>query len=105
MTFIQEQKKQGVIAASAGNHALALALHGRQLNVPVVVMMPEVAPLMKVHVCGGMLVAAYTVGWDEGVYEPEGCCIERFMSVCAMCSCISLKGLYYSVHNTLSLVL
>lgn len=48
--IIQGQKKQGVIAASAGNHALALALHGRQLDIPVVVMMPEVAPLMKVHV-------------------------------------------------------
>lgn len=49
LSLLQEQKKQGVIAASAGNHALALALHGRQLNIPVVVMMPEVAPLMKVH--------------------------------------------------------
>ena len=46
--LIQEQKKQGVIAASAGNHALALAHHGHELNIPVVVMMPEVAPLMKV---------------------------------------------------------
>ena len=46
--LLQEQKKQGVIAASAGNHALALAHHGHELNIPVVVMMPEVAPLMKV---------------------------------------------------------
>merc|ERR1712156_770978 len=32
-----EQKKKGVIAASAGNHALALAFHGGQLNIPVTV--------------------------------------------------------------------
>ena len=40
---------QGVIAASAGNHALALAYHGHQMDIPVVVVMPEVAPLMKVR--------------------------------------------------------
>ena len=28
----EEQKKKGVIAASAGNHALALAFHGGQLS-------------------------------------------------------------------------
>ena len=37
-----------MIAASAGNHALALAHHGHELSIPVVVLMPEVAPLMKV---------------------------------------------------------
>ena len=30
-------RKNGVIAASAGNHALALAYHGKDLNVPVTV--------------------------------------------------------------------
>jgi len=41
----------GVIAASAGNHALALAYHGQQLGVPVTVVMPTVAPLAKVDKC------------------------------------------------------
>mmetsp|Transcript_8809 Transcript_8809/g.18072 ORF Transcript_8809/g.18072 Transcript_8809/m.18072 type:complete len:502 (-) Transcript_8809:229-1734(-) len=41
----------GAIAASAGNHALALAYHGRQLGVPVTVVMPTVAPLAKVDKC------------------------------------------------------
>merc|ERR1712012_784665 len=45
------QKKKGVIAASAGNHALALAYHGGQLNIPVTVCMPVVAPIMKVENC------------------------------------------------------
>jgi len=31
-----EAKKRGVIAASAGNHALALAYHGQELGIPVV---------------------------------------------------------------------
>jgi len=47
----QEQKSKGVIAASAGNHAQALAYHGGQLNVPVTVVMPIVAPIMKVENC------------------------------------------------------
>lgn len=42
---------KGVIAASAGNHALALAYHGKELGVPVTVVMPTVAPLAKVDKC------------------------------------------------------
>src|SRR6059058_5136349 len=43
-----EDRARGVIAASAGNHALALAYHGRELNIPVTVVMPKWAPLVKV---------------------------------------------------------
>lgn len=42
---------KGVIAASAGNHALALAYHGKELGVDVTVVMPSVAPLAKVDKC------------------------------------------------------
>jgi Pyridoxal-phosphate dependent enzyme len=42
---------RGVIAASAGNHALALAYHGQQLGIPVTVVMPTTAPLAKVDKC------------------------------------------------------
>lgn len=44
-------KETGAIAASAGNHALALAYHGQQLGIPVTVVMPTVAPLAKVDKC------------------------------------------------------
>lgn len=40
-----------MIAASAGNHALALAYHGQLLNIPVTVVMPVTAPIMKVSQC------------------------------------------------------
>lgn len=46
-----EQKRRGVVAASAGNHALALAYHGQQLGIPVTVVMPQYAPLIKVSNC------------------------------------------------------
>ncbi|KAK5967141.1 L-threonine dehydratase catabolic TdcB [Trichostrongylus colubriformis] len=47
----KEEKELGVIAASAGNHALALSYHGQQLNIPVTVVMPVFAPLMKIGMC------------------------------------------------------
>jgi threonine dehydratase len=45
------QQKQGVIAASAGNHALGLSYHGGQLGIPVTVVMPVFAPLIKISTC------------------------------------------------------
>lgn len=44
-------KRRGVIAASAGNHASALAYHGQLLGIPVTVVMPRFAPLIKVTNC------------------------------------------------------
>src|SRR5204862_1167914 len=46
-----DQKKRGVIAASAGNHALALAYQGKLLGIPATVVMPKYAPLIKVNNC------------------------------------------------------
>ncbi|RHY73967.1 hypothetical protein DYB38_003480 [Aphanomyces astaci] len=72
MLLTPEQKLRGVIAASAGtssssdirqahidwdallplgNHALALAYHGRMLGIPVTCIMPTIAPLAKVKGC------------------------------------------------------
>jgi len=45
------QQARGVIAASAGNHALGLAYHGKLLGIPVVVVMPDYAPLIKITTC------------------------------------------------------
>ncbi|KAH9492592.1 hypothetical protein Btru_024876 [Bulinus truncatus] len=47
----EEQARKGVVAASAGNHALALSYHGHLLDIPVTVVMPIVAPMMKVEAC------------------------------------------------------
>ena len=46
-----EKRKGGVIAASAGNHALGLSYHARLLGIPVTVVMPRTAPLTKVENC------------------------------------------------------
>src|SRR6266513_899987 len=61
------RKKRGVVAASAGNHASALAYHGQLLGVPVTVVMPAGAPLIKISTCErlGAHVILYGSDFDE----------------------------------------
>src|SRR3954468_15613062 len=47
----EQERRTGVIAVSAGNHGLGLAYHGRDLGIPVTVVMPRWAPLVKVSNC------------------------------------------------------
>lgn len=44
-----DERARGVVAASAGNHAQALAYHGSRLGVPVTIVMPEGTPFVKVE--------------------------------------------------------
>lgn len=46
-----DRRRTGVVAASAGNHALGLAYHGKLLGIPVTVVMPDYAPLIKITTC------------------------------------------------------
>lgn len=46
-----EQQQRGVIAASLGNHAQAICYHGLQLGISVTVVMPIIAPIMKIQKC------------------------------------------------------
>jgi threonine dehydratase len=68
-----EQARVGVIAASAGNHALGLAWHGRALGIPVTVVMPRFAPLVKVSRCRqfGATVVLHGDTFDEARLEAE----------------------------------
>ena len=43
-----EERRRGVVTASAGNHAQALAYHATSLGIPVTVAMPETTPTIKV---------------------------------------------------------
>ncbi len=43
------QKKSGVIAASAGNHAQGVAYHATRLGIPSVIVMPKFTPNVKVE--------------------------------------------------------
>jgi threonine dehydratase len=44
----EDERKRGVVAASAGNHAQAVAYHGRRLGIPVTIVMPVSTPMIKV---------------------------------------------------------
>jgi len=44
----EKQKKAGVVAASAGNHAQGVAYHARNLGIPAMIYMPESTPFTKV---------------------------------------------------------
>jgi threonine dehydratase len=48
LTLTSEEAKRGVIAASAGNHGMAVAYHSRRLNIASTIVMPVSAPLIKV---------------------------------------------------------
>ena len=48
LALTTEERVRGVVTASAGNHAQAVAYHGARLGIPVQVVMPEHTPLIKV---------------------------------------------------------
>ena len=48
LKLTEEERSRGVVAASAGNHAQAVAYHGRRLGIPVTIVMPVSTPTIKV---------------------------------------------------------
>ena len=71
LTLSQAERARGLIAASAGNHAQAVAYHAGRLGVSATIVMPETTPIMKVantrgH--GARVVLAGT-SYDEAYLE------------------------------------
>jgi threonine dehydratase len=48
LSLSDDERRRGVIAASAGNHAQGVAFHARRLGIPATIVMPERTPLIKV---------------------------------------------------------
>ena len=48
LQLTDDERRRGVIAASAGNHAQAVAYHGKRLGIPVTIVMPNPTPAVKV---------------------------------------------------------
>ncbi|MEK7770317.1 MAG: threonine ammonia-lyase, partial [candidate division NC10 bacterium] len=61
------ERRRGVIAASAGNHGLAVAFHAARLGIAAVIVMPTWAPLIKVMAARrhGAEVVLHGEGYDE----------------------------------------
>lgn len=49
LNLTEEEKKRGVVAMSAGNHAQGVALHARSLGISATIVMPEGAPFSKIE--------------------------------------------------------
>lgn len=66
LTLTEAERARGVITASAGNHAQALALHAARLGLAVTVVMPEGTPLVKVQATEshGARVVIHGAGYD-----------------------------------------
>lgn len=53
LTMDAAERRRGIVTASAGNHAQAVAYHGARLGIDVTVVMPEHTPLVKVSNTAG----------------------------------------------------
>ena len=60
-----DEKRRGVLAFSSGNHAQAVALAGRLLNVPTTIVMPADAPQVKLAATRGYGGEVVTYGKGE----------------------------------------
>ncbi len=49
LSLNDDERRRGVISASAGNHAQGVAFHARRLGIPATIVMPEASPLVKVR--------------------------------------------------------
>ena len=48
LSLSEAERRRGVIAMSAGNHAQAVAFHTRRLGIPALIVMPEHTPFVKI---------------------------------------------------------
>jgi len=67
--FSPEQRRAGVVAFSSGNHAQAIALSARLLDIPATIIMPEDAPAAKVAATRGY--GATVVTYDRYTEDRE----------------------------------
>jgi threonine dehydratase len=64
-----ESRRRGVLAYSSGNHAQAVALAGRDLGIPAVIVMPQDAPAVKIEATRGY--GAEVVLYDRHTQDRE----------------------------------
>ena len=77
------ERKRGVIAMSAGNHAQALAYHGTRLGIPTCIVMPRATPNTKVQQTRvfGAEVILHGAQFDETLAYTTALALERQMTL------------------------
>jgi threonine dehydratase len=73
------ERRRGVVAASAGNHGLAVAFHAARLGIPATIVMPTYAPLVKVASARryGAEVILHGANYDEAYEQAQAVVAER----------------------------
>lgn len=79
LQLTDNERKRGVIAASAGNHSQGLAYHAARLGIPVTIVMPRGTPFVKVQQtrAHGAEVVIEGDGYDEASTVARKLCDER----------------------------
>ncbi|QJR16055.1 threonine ammonia-lyase [Usitatibacter palustris] len=79
LSLTPEQRKKGVIACSAGNHAQGVAYHATRLGIPSTIVMPQHTPFVKVEHTRkhGAQVVLHGEGFDDAMREAQRLCKER----------------------------
>lgn len=72
--FTPEQRRAGVVAYSSGNHAQAVALAARILDIPATIVMPHDAPAAKLAATRGY--GAEVIGYDRLTEDREAIAAE-----------------------------
>jgi threonine dehydratase len=74
-----EERSRGVIAASAGNHAQAVAYHAKRLGIPATIVMPEPTPTVKVTQTAGhgAVVLLYGDMFDDAYARAKELALEK----------------------------
>jgi threonine dehydratase len=72
----KEEKRRGVIAASAGNHGQAVAYHATKRGIEAQIVMPLTTPLVKIAATRGFgaKVVLYGANYDEAYSEAQRLC-------------------------------
>lgn len=78
LTLTDEEKRRGVIAASAGNHGQAVAYHATRHGIRAQIVMPLMTPLVKVSATEGFgaKVTLHGANYDEACSEAMRLCEE-----------------------------
>jgi threonine dehydratase len=73
------ERARGVVAASAGNHGLAVAFHAARLGIPATIVMPTYAPLIKAASArrSGAEVILHGANYDEAYERAQALVAER----------------------------
>lgn len=77
LSLTETERRRGLIAASAGNHAQGVALAAAQLGVPATIVMPCTTPLIKVEATRGHGAAVILHGNNYDEACREACRLEQ----------------------------